>query len=255
MKHVTNHSNRNLAAATATIVLLAAGAIHAQAPVQPVEDRPALDIQEQSVRYLEELDVLVFEQRLAGSPETAVPEPAGGLDGAPVLGYVFPTTLSPEPDGFGVIAGLLAHAGTSQPDFDLTPIRDEGVTGRYDDDGAVWHAHWVVLGKDERPAGGLSTIEFDEGDNPVLPPTNPGMALYLDSPGFNIVVRDDTLRVVVPAYRVSNNIDFRFDAVTAYMEVNTSDPDRPMLGVYKVYDVASAELSLPFEVNSSANSD
>ena len=255
MKHVTNHSNRNFAAATATILLLAAGAIQAQAPVQPVADRPALDIQEQSVRYLEELDVLVFEQRLAGSPETAVPEPAGGLDGAPVLGYVFPTTLSPKAVGFGEVEGILALAATSHPDFDDTPLWDEGVTGRYDDDGAIWHAHWVVLGKDERVAGGLSTIEFDEGDSPVLPPTNPGMNLYLDSPGFNIVVRDDTLRVVVPAYRVSNNIDFRFDAVTAYMEVNTSDPDRPMLGVYKVYDVASGDLSLPFEVEAPGNSD
>ena len=41
---------------------------------------------------------------------------------------------------------------------------------------------------------------------------------------------------------------FRFDGVTAYMEVNQSDPDRPMLGVYEVYAVLSGDLSLPYTV-------
>jgi len=36
--------------------------------------------------------------------------------------------------------------------------------------------------------------------------------------------------------------------VTAYMEVNTSDDARPMLGVYEVYDVLSGDLSLPYGV-------
>jgi len=41
---------------------------------------------------------------------------------------------------------------------------------------------------------------------------------------------------------------FKFDAVTAYMQVNQSDENRPMLGVYKVYDVLSDDLSLPYSV-------
>jgi len=228
--------------------LLAASLAQADDTVEPVPSGPSLDIEGQAVRYVEDLDVLVFEQRLAGPAGEIVPEPAGSLDGAPVLGYVFPTTLSPAAVGFGEVEGTLALAATSHPDFDDTPLWDEGMTGRYDDDGAVWHAHWVVLGEDERVPGGLSVIEFDEADDATLPPTNPGMDMYLDSPGFGIVVRDNVLRIVVPAYRVKNEKGFRYDAVTAYMEVNTSDDGRPMLGVYKVYDVASGDLSLPYEI-------
>jgi len=246
---------RAIAIAIAIAGLLIAGFAQANETVEPVAGGPSLEIQGQSVRYIKQLDVLVFEQRLAGTAGGIVPEPAGGLDGAPVLGYVFPTTLSPSAVGFGEIDGILALAATSHPDFDDTPLWDEGVTGRYDDDGAVWHAHWVVLGKDPRVPGGLSTIEFNEADPPRLPPTNPGMAMYLDSPGFSIVTDGNALRIVVPAYRLSNETDFRFDAVTAYMEVNTSDDRRPMLGVYKVYDVASGDLSLPFDTQTAPDPD
>jgi len=228
-------------------VLLGVSAATAE-PVTPTSGGAALKISGQTVRYDEALDVLVFEITTEGRAGSITPGAAGQLDGAPVLGYVFPTTLSPEAVGFGDVDGILALAATSHPDFDDTPFWDEGATGRYDDDGAVWHAHWVVLGEDDRVPGGLSTLEFDEGDEPTLPPTNPGMAMYLDSPGFGIALRKATLRVVVPAYRVRNETDFSFDAVTAYMEVNTSDDSRPMLGVYKVYDVASGDLSLPFSV-------
>jgi hypothetical protein len=47
---------------------------------------------------------------------------------------------------------------------------------------------------------------------------------------------------------VSNHIDFQADAVTAYMEVNTSDDSRPMLGVYDIYEILSDDLSLPISV-------
>jgi len=228
--------------------LAAASLAWAGNAVEPLPNGPSLEIEGQAVRYIEDLDLLVFEQRLAGPAGGIVPEPAGQFDGAPVLGYVFPTTMSPAAVGFGDVDGILALAATSHPDFDDTPLWDEGMTGRYDDDGAVWHAHWVVLGEDDRVPGGLSVVEFGEGDEVTLPPTNPGMEMYLDSPGFAVVVRDEVLRIVVPAYRVRDEKDFRYDAVTAYMEVNTSDEGRPVLGVYEVYDVASGDLSLPYEV-------
>jgi hypothetical protein len=56
------------------------------------------------------------------------------------------------------------------------------------------------------------------------------------------------MQVVVPVDRISNITDFAFDAVTCYLEVNTSDGDRPMLGVYEVYSVLSGDLSLPYAV-------
>ena len=79
----------------------------------------------------------------------------------------------------------------------------------------------------------------------ILPPTNPGMPMYMDSPGFSVVLRGDRLRLIVPAQRVAHQTNFRFDAVTAYMEVNTTDAARPLLGVYEVYKVLSGDLSDP----------
>lgn len=74
------------------------------------------------------------------------------------------------------------------------------------------------------------------------------MPMYLDSPGSSIVLRDNGMRVLVSLERVRGQREFRFDAVTAYMEVNDSDDERRMLGVYEVYSVLSGDLSLPFPV-------
>lgn len=57
-----------------------------------------------------------------------------------------------------------------------------------------------------------------------------------------------TITVVVPDYRMNNQIDFKYDGVTCFMQVNTEMKDKPMLGVYKVYSVASGNLSLPYTV-------
>jgi hypothetical protein len=75
------------------------------------------------------------------------------------------------------------------------------------------------------------------------------MPLYLDSPGHSIVLDGNTLKVLVPALRVSGNTQFQYDAVTAYLEVNTSDEGWPMLGVYQAYSVLSGDLSLPYSVS------
>ncbi len=210
-----------------------------------------LDIQNASVQYVKDLDLLVFEQNVLGTAGNTIPKARGNLDGAPVLAYVFATSLKPESAGFGPVEGTLALAITSHPDFDDTPLWDENLDGRYDNDGVIYHTHWVVLVPDQRVAGGLSVKQFTKGDQSVrLPPTNPGMTIYLDSPGFQVNKRGQRLQVLVPAVRVRHATDFSFDAVTAYLQVNTGDPNRPMLGVYKVYDILSGDLSLPYKVKS-----
>ena len=219
--------------------------------VQAIAGSPALDIQSAQVQYLEDLDLLIFEQQLHDDVGSTLPQAAGQLDGAPVLGYVFPTTLKPEDVGFSEAEGIVALAVTSHPDFDDTPLWDENNDQNYANDGVVWHTHWVVLTPDERVAGGLSVLEFlQEDTGVVLPPTNPGMPMYMDSPGFSVVTDQNILRVLVPAQRINHIPQFNFDGVTAYMEVNTSDANRPLLGVYEVYSVASGDLSLPYTVQS-----
>jgi len=211
---------------------------------------PDLDITNASVVYDDRLEQLIFTIEVAGNAGQSVPEAYGQLDGAPVLGYVFPTSLSPVDVGFGDTEGIVALALTSHPDFDDTPLWDEDSDRNFGNDGVIWHPHWVVLHPDERVEGGLSVKQFDpETEDVQLPPTNPGMPMYMDSPGYPVITRGQTIRVVVPAYRVQHQKSFHFDAVTAYMQVNTSRKDLPMLGVYSVYDVQSGDLSLPYQVN------
>lgn len=202
-----------------------------------------------SVNYHEDLGILVFEIEVKGEAGKSIPTAFGNLDGAPVLGYVFPTSLKSEDVGFNATEGVLALALTSHPDFDDTPLWDENNDQVLDNDGGIWHPHWVVLRSDDRVAGGLSVKQFEQGDSSVkLPPTNPGMPMYMDSPGFPVITDGNMIRVMVPAYRMNNQTSFKFDAVTVYMQVNATNEDYPLLGVYNVYDVASGDLSLPYSV-------
>lgn len=236
-------------------ILLTAAAVHgsALAEVRPVPDSPDLDLAAARVDYRADLDLVVFELEVEGQAGGTRPSAAGQMQGAPVLAYVFPTTLEPQQVGFAPAEGTLALVATSHPDFDDTPLWDENGDGDTKDlgDGAIFHCHWVVLVSDARAPGGLAVKPVGESTpDAVLPPTNPGMPIYLDSPGFSVVIRGNRLRVPMPAWRIRNLSGFRYDAVTAYLEVNLEDASRPTLGVYKVYDVLSGDLSLPlhFEI-------
>jgi hypothetical protein len=100
------------------------------------------------------------------------------MNGAPVLGYVFPTTLKSEDVGFRPTEGIVALAITSHPDFDDSPLWDENGDGNFSNDGIAWHPHRVVLIKDARVAGGLSVKEFSKADGVILPPpTAPPMPM------------------------------------------------------------------------------
>ncbi len=231
-----------------TFALAIATASAAVAHVKPVQKTEDLVLEGARVDYHAELDLIVFELRVAGRAGATRPQPAGQMQGAPVLAYVFPTTLKPAQVGFADVEGTLALVATSHPDFDDTPLWDEDGDGdtKNLEDGMVFHSHWVVLVPDERVPGGLAVRQVvDEALDAALPPTHPGMPIYLDSPGFSVVLRNGALRIPVPAWRVRDLDAFRYDAVTAYLEVNLENKDRPTLGVYEVYDVLSDDLSLP----------
>lgn len=209
-----------------------------------------------SVTHNKKWGQLEFEINVQGQAGRSVSSPAGQMNGAPVDGYVFPTTLSSEDIGFSKTDGIVALALTAHPDFDDTPLWDEDGDGDYANDKIIWHPHWVVLVEDKRVPGGLSVKEFNAADKSVvLPKTNPGMPMYMDSPGFQVVTEGKSIRVVVPDYRVRFKTDFKYDAVGAYMQLSTgeggahlADGKMPMLGVYKVYSVLSKNLSLPYQV-------
>ncbi|MBO6516969.1 MAG: T9SS type A sorting domain-containing protein [Bacteroidia bacterium] len=204
------------------------------------------DITDVHVKKDPELRQLIFSIDVAGQAGDSTPTPIGSVDGAPVLGYVFPTTLKSYDVGFDTSAGIVALALTSHPDFDDTPLWDENLDMNYANDGVVWHSHWVLLENNAAVPGGLA-VKATTGSS-VLPPTNPGMPMYMDSPGFDVVWTGNNISCTVPLSRINNQEDFNYDGVTAYMQVNTSDPSKPMLGVYEVFDVASGNLSLPYSI-------
>jgi len=206
-------------------------------------------IKEVSVIHKADLGISIWEIGVIGTAGKTTPTKVGQLDGAPVLGYVFPTDLKPTDVGFNQTDGIVALALTSHPDFDDTPLWDENNDKIYDNDGIIWHPHWVVLHEDKRVAGGLSVKQFKKADKTVvLPPTNPGMPMYMDSPGYPVTAIENKIKVIVPDYQINNRTDFKYDGVAAFMKVNTTNDNLPMLGVYEVYSVASGDLSLPYKV-------
>lgn len=222
------------------------GGLRAADP-KPVDPTADLQLSSAHVEYRSDLDLVVFELQVKGTAGATIPPAAGAMDGAPVLAYVFPTTLKPHQVGFEEVEGILALVATSHPDFDDTPLWDENGDGDPQDaaEGTVFHTHWVVLVADDRVAGGLAVKALEKEAEVALPPTAPGMPIYLDSPGFSAVLRGKSLRIPVPAWRIRQLERFNYDAVTAYLQVNTSDDGRPTLGVYRVYSVLSGDLSLP----------
>ena len=219
-------------------------------------DNENFKIKSAAVVHNKDLGITIWEIKVEGIAGKTTPIPVGQLNGAPVLGYVFPTTLKPTDVGFGQTEGIVALALTSHPDFDDSPLWDENNDGQFGNDGLVWHPHWVILNEDKRVAGELSVKEFNQNDKSVvLPKTAPNMPMYMDSPGFHVITKGNSIKVIVPDYRINNKTDFKFDAVTCYMMVDTGDGkehngngSKPMLGVYKVYALASGNLSLPYTV-------
>jgi hypothetical protein len=237
------------------VTVCAASTVFACEKCKLYDNNPDFKIKSATVKHNKKYGQIEFEITVEGAAGKTLPKPAGKVDGAPVLGYVFPTTLKSDDIGFGKVDGIVALALTSHPDFDDSPIWDENSDGIFDNDGIVWHPHWVILTKDDRVKGGLSVKEFDANDKSVkLPTTAPKMPMYMDSPGFQVVTEGNAIRVAVPTYRINNQTSFNFDAVACYMEVSApegghgTDMKMPMLGVYNVYSVLSKNLSLPYKV-------
>jgi len=207
-------------------------------------DPETLDLTATEATYRSDVATFVMTLDTASSVATSIPTPGGTLDGAPVLGYAFPTSIDPSEVGFEGASGILALAVTSHPDFDDTPLWDESLDGEYGNDGAVYHVHWAVLVEDPDSPAGLSVPPA--GETP-RPPTSP-MPMLLDSPGFHAFARDERLTVLIPGWHLPNTDAFSFDALTASMRVDASG-DAPTLRVEEVHDVLSGDLSLPNTVS------
>ena len=191
----------------------------------------------------------VFHMGVSGKAGASKPAPSGKLAGSQVFSYVWPTTIDPAEVGFDKEAGILAFAVTAHPDFDDTPLFDENGDGKLDNDGDLWHSHWVVLTPDDTCGpGNLKVKDIPEGAKPRLPKTWPGLPILIDSPGWSPVLTGDTVEVRVPFDDIGVVEAASFDGVTAGLRVNES-VHAPLLCVVDVFDVASGDLSLPGKTN------
>lgn len=195
-------------------------------------------------------NLVTFHMAVSGKAGATRPSATGKLAGSNVFSYVWPTTIDPHDVGFDRNAGILAMAVTAHPDFDDTPLYDENGDGKRDNDGELWHSHWVVL--QPTPAcgeGNLAVVDIPRGAKPRLPGTWPGLPILLDSPGWAPTFSGDTVEVVVPFDHGGRVESFRFDGVAAGLRVNAS-VHAPLLCVLNVWKIASGDLSLPGKPNS-----
>lgn len=188
---------------------------------------------------------VVFHMTTRGIAGSQIPEPTGSLAGAPVLSYVWPTSLDPSAVGFEGDTGILALAATTHPDFDDTPLFDEDADGDPGNDGALWHSHWVVLAPtDGCGDGALGVRDIPEGEEPAMPATWPGFPIFIDSPGYTPLFDGPEVSVRVPFADPKTAAGARYDGVTAALRVN-ANIHAPLLCVTDVFDIASGDLSLP----------
>lgn len=200
-------------------------------------------------RISTEGNVAVFHMGVSGKAGTSKPTASGKLAGAQVFSYVWPTTIDTAEVGFEPAAGTLAFAVTAHPDFDDTPLFDENGDGRLDNDGELWHSHWVVLTPDDACGpGNLKVKDIPQGTKPRLPKTWPGLPILIDSPGWSPTIAGDTVEVRVPFDDIGVVGSAGFDGVTAGLRVNES-VHAPLLCVVDVFDIASGDLSLPGRVD------
>jgi hypothetical protein len=90
----------------------------------------------------------------------------------------------------------------------------------------------------------LAVRDIPPGATPRLPPTWPGLPLFIDSPGFVPELAGDEIVVPVDLPGFAEGEGFGYDGVTAALRVNAS-VHAPLLCVTDVFDVASGNLSLP----------
>jgi hypothetical protein len=215
-----------------------------------IYDGENLEVLSAKANYNSGLKELVLSIKVKGEAGGTTPDSLGRIDGAGILSYLFTTNLTAEDIGFSKTEGIVALALTSHPDFDFSPLWDENNNGIYNDDGRSWQAHWVILVKEARVAGGYAVKELDKEDKTIKFPMTAAfnISVYMDSPGFQVVAKDHTIKVVIPSYRINNKTDFKFNAMSCYMTYNTSDPNLPIIGIRNIYYKISETMDMLYSV-------
>jgi hypothetical protein len=183
--------------------------------------------------------IATFKTQVRGKAGSTRPATTGKFEGSHVYAYVWPTSLNSADVGFEKDQGIVALAATFHPDFDDASKRAPSAINR-----DRWHAHWVVLNKDNVCPGGLKVRDIPVGTTPKLPPDWPGVPILIDSPSYHTKLANNIVEVHVPLNQIGALATSRFDGVTAGLRIN-ANLHKPLLCVENVFKVASGDLSLP----------
>ncbi len=219
------------------IAILISVQLHAGEFVSKADKKTKASFDITRTKISTEGNVAIFEIEVSGKAGEAKPKKSGKFAGARVFSYVWPTSIDPAEVGFEGKSGILALAVTIHPDFNDTPL--------FENDGAKWHTHWVVLTPDEACGPkGMKVKDIAEGAKPKLPKTWPGVPLFIDSPGYPPRFAGKTVKVKVPFDNIAAVESAKFDGVTSGLRVNES-VHAPLLCIENIFKVASGDLSLP----------
>lgn len=228
---------RSLSCAGALLLAAPFAAGHAHDVSSKADDRVVASFDLLSAKAESKGNLVTFTMTTRGTAGAVKPEKTGRFAGSTVLAYVWPTNVDPQAVGFEKGAGILAAAVTAHPDFNDEPL--------FDNDGAKWHFHWVVLAKDAQcGSAALKVKDIEPGSNPKLPKTWPGAPILIDSPGYRPHLEANTVRVTVPFDSAEVASSLSFDGVTTALRVN-GNLHAPLLCVADVFKVGSGDLSLP----------
>ena len=237
---------QKLGMAAVTLILMASTAYAEGITAKAGDSKTTADFDIVHAKVTAADNWLTFDMAVSSKAGESKPTSVGKLAGSRVFSYVWPTKIDSATVGFEKDQGILSLAVTAHPDFDDTPLFDENGDGNLENDGNLWHAHWVVLVPDDAcgAKGALKVRDIPEGAKPALPPTWPGLPILIDSPGYSPVFSGEKVTVRVPFRNAQELKGVAFDGVTAGLRVNES-AHAPLLCVENVFDVASGDLSLP----------
>lgn len=230
-----SRSRAHVTAAAAALLMPTAALAHDVTATANAKIRASFDILAAKAETNDNKVTFIMTTR--GTAGAEKPKAIGKFAGSTVYAYVWPTKVDPEEVGFQKGAGILAAAVTAHPDFNDEPL--------FENNGAKWHFHWVVLTKDPAcgPAG-LKVKDIEVGSKPKLPKTWPGAPILIDSPGYKPNFKSNTVTVTVPFDSADVAKSVAFDGVTTALKVN-GNLHAPLLCVSEVFKIGSGDLSLP----------
>jgi hypothetical protein len=210
---------------------------------------PPFDITKANIKINAETKQLEFSMSVTGVAGSSKPKEKDKVRSAQMAAYVWTIGVNPSVVGFEKDAGTLALAISAHPDFDDNLSGDgkgaKDVNGIENAKGGIWHAHWVVLTRDNSCGNNaLKAVDIAKGSTPAVPKAWSGLPILMSNvdaePKFSLT----NVSVQVPVPDVGVFKGAAYDGMTAVFRVK-EQPTRPYFCVSRVIDTVSDNLNFP----------